>query len=290
MTFIAPYYCKVRRVSTTISAQSMMPFPNIDPVFLRLGPLQFRWYGLMYLIGLTTAYFVIRARAAARGIAMTKEQLYDLIVYGAVGVFAGGRLGYVLFYNLPYYLEHPSKILAVWEGGMSFHGGLLGVVVALLFYCWRQGFPVYTIADLVAITVPIGLGFGRLGNFINGELYGRPTDVTWCMVFPSGGPECRHPSQLYEAALEGGLLFLVIWWLGRRPRPPGTLMWTFIMGYGLCRIVVEFFREPDLHLGFIAGAITMGQVLSAPMVLIGACMLAFGYLNSFQNRAQTNTR
>ena len=262
----------------------MIPYPNIDPVFLRIGPLQFRWYGLMYLLGLTTAYFVIKARAAARGIAITKEQLYDLIVYAAVGVFAGGRLGYVLFYNLPYYLEHPAKMAAVWEGGMSFHGGLLGVSVAILLYCWRQGFPVYTIADLTAVTVPIGLGFGRIGNFINGELYGRPTDVGWCMVFPGGGPECRHPSQLYEAALEGGLLFVVIWWIGRRPTPPGTLMWTFIMGYGLCRIFVEFFREPDLHLGFIAGPITMGQFLSAPMVLIGALMLAVGYWHARQKR------
>ena len=151
MTFIAPYYCKVRRVSTTISAQSMMPFPNIDPVFLRLGPLQFRWYGLMYLIGLTTAYFVIKARAAARGIAMTKEQLYDLIVYGAVGVFAGGRLGYVLFYNLPYYLEHPSKILAVWEGGMSFSGGLLGGRWSLCLFAGGRAFRSIPLRDLVAI-------------------------------------------------------------------------------------------------------------------------------------------
>ena len=155
----------------------MLPYPNIDPVFLRLGPLQFRWYGLMYLLSLAAAYFVIKLRAAARGVAISKDQLYDLIVYAAVGVFAGGRLGYVLFYNLPYYLEHPAKIVAVWEGGMAFHGGLLGTILAVWLFCRRRGFPFYTIADLAAITVPIGLGLGRLGNFINGELYGRPSDV-----------------------------------------------------------------------------------------------------------------
>jgi len=251
----------------------MIRYPNIDPVFFRLGPLQFRWYGLMYLLALTIAYFVIKARAAARGIAITKDQLYDLIVYAAVGVFAGGRLGYILFYNLPFYLENPTKIIAVWEGGMSFHGGLIGVIVAIIVFCRRRGFPVFTIADLSAITVPIGLGLGRIGNFINGELYGRPTDVPWCMVFPTGGPECRHPSQLYEAGLEGVLLFLVIWWVGRRPRPPGTLVWTFLLGYGLCRFFVEYFREPDLHLGFIVGSFSMGQLLSLPMILIGGGML-----------------
>jgi phosphatidylglycerol:prolipoprotein diacylglycerol transferase len=257
----------------------MIPYPNIDPVFLRVGPLQFRWYGLMYLLSLTAAYFVIRAQAVARGIAMTKEQLYDLIVYAAVGVFAGGRLGYTLFYNLPYYLEHPAKIIAVWEGGMSFHGGLIGTVIAILIFCRRRGFHPYTIADLAAVSVPIGLGLGRIGNFINGELYGRPTDVPWCMVFPGGGPECRHPSQLYEAGLEGVLLFAVLWFISRRATPPGTVMWSFITGYGLIRIVLEFFREPDAHLGFILGPFSMGQLLSMPMVLIGAFMLAWGYQN-----------
>jgi phosphatidylglycerol---prolipoprotein diacylglyceryl transferase len=255
----------------------MISYPNIDPVFLRIGPLQFRWYGLMYLAALTIAYFVMKARAAARAIAITKDQLYDLIMYAAVGVFVGGRLGYTLFYNFPYYREHPLKIVAVWEGGMSFHGGLLGTVLAILLFCRRKGFHPYTIADLAAITVPIGLGLGRIGNFINGELFGRPTDVPWCMVFPGGGPECRHPSQLYEAVLEGGLLFLILWFVGRRPTPPGTMLWTFITAYGLIRMVVEFFREPDSHIGFIFGPFSMGQLLSLPMVLIGAFMLAWGY-------------
>ena len=255
----------------------MIPYPNIDPVFLRLGPIQFRWYGLMYLLGLTIAYFVIKLRAASQKVSLTKEQIYDLIVYAAVGVFAGGRLGYTLFYNLPYYLDHPAKIVAVWEGGMSFHGGLLGTILAVWLFARRRGFSFYTIADLATPCVPIGLGLGRLGNFINGELYGRPTDVSWCMVFPGGGPECRHPSQLYEAGLEGGLLFVVLWLISRQPTPPGTMCWSLITGYGFCRVIVEVFREPDMHLGFIFGPFTMGQVLSAPMILIGAVMLAWGY-------------
>lgn len=252
-------------------------YPNLDPVLLRLGPLQLRWYGLMYLLGLTAAYFVIKARAAAKNLDWSTEQIYDMLVYAAVGVFVGGRLGYTLFYNLPYYLQHPTKILAVWEGGMSFHGGLLGVIVALTLFSRRKGLPALLVADLAAAGTPIGLGLGRLGNFINGELYGRPTDVDWCMVFPGAGPECRHPSQLYEAGLEGGLLFLVTWLVGRRPTPPGTVFWSFITGYGLCRMVVEFFREPDFHLGFILGPFSMGQLLSAPMVLLGAVMLAWGF-------------
>jgi phosphatidylglycerol:prolipoprotein diacylglycerol transferase len=253
----------------------MIPYPQIDPVIVKIGPLQFRWYGLMYVLSLTIAYFVIKAQAAARSIPISKDRLYDLIVYGAVGVFVGGRLGYTLFYNFRYYyLEHPEKIPAVWEGGMSFHGGLLGTVVALWLFARRYGYTFYTITDLVAPTVPIGLFLGRIGNFINGELYGRPTDVDWCMIFPGGGPECRHPSQLYEAGLEGVLLFAVLWLLSRWPTPPGTLTWAFVTGYGLCRMIVEFFREPDMHLGFILGPLSMGQLLSLPMILLGAIMLA----------------
>ena len=258
----------------------MLPYPQIDPVFLRLGPLQFRWYGLMYLLGLTAAYFVIKFRAAAQNIELAKEQIYDLIVYAAVGVFLGGRLGYCLFYNFSYYVSHPLKILAVWEGGMSFHGGLLGTALALWWFSRRRGLSIYTVADLAAASVPIGLGLGRIGNFINAELYGRPTDVPWCMVFPGGGPQCRHPSQLYEAGLEGGLLFVLLWVIGRYPTPPGTTFWTFICGYGLCRMVVEFFRQPDIQLGFVLGPFSMGQVLSFPMILIGAFMVAWGYKKS----------
>lgn len=253
----------------------MLPNPDIDPVLIRLGPIALRWYGLMYVFALTAAFFIIKARAASRKVALSINDLHDLILYAAVGVILGGRLGYILFYNLPYYLDHPAKFLAIWEGGMSFHGGLLGVIAAVFVFCRRKGYPFYTIADLATPTVPIGLGLGRLGNFINGELFGRVTDVPWCMVFEKtgGGPLCRHPSQLYEAFLEGLLLFAVIWIVGRRPRATGTLFWTLIAGYGACRIFVELFREPDAHLGLLAGLISMGQALSLPMLALGLFMI-----------------
>nr|WP_312640030.1 prolipoprotein diacylglyceryl transferase [Candidatus Nitrospira allomarina] len=254
-----------------------LPYPDIDPVFFRIGPLALRWYGLMYLLGLAGAYWLIKSRAATRNISLPPQQLSDLIVYAAFGVFLGGRLGYVLFYNLPFYLDHPLKIFAVWEGGMSFHGGLIGTCIAIWIFCKTRGFPVWPIADLAAGAAPIGLGFGRMGNFINGELFGRPTDVEWCMVFPHGGPECRHPSQLYEAGLEGLALFALLWVINRRSTPPGTIFWTFICGYGVARFFVEFFREPDSHLGFIFQWITMGQLLCIPMVAVGVFMIVRGY-------------
>lgn len=266
-----------------------IPYPHINPVFLEFGPLQFRWYGLMYLIGLSAAYFLIKRKAATKGLSLGSDQIYDMVVYAAFGVFIGGRLGYTLFYNFPYYSQHPEKILAVWEGGMSFHGGLIGTIIALVWFSKRRGIPVYTIADLAAAVTPIGLGFGRLGNFINGELYGRATDVAWCMVFPAGGPACRHPSQLYEASLEGVLLFTTLWVIGRRPTPPGTIFWSFIAGYGICRLIVELFREPDQHMGFVLGPITMGQLLSAPMVMLGIFMLVWGYHKSALARSRSST-
>ena len=255
----------------------MIPYPQIDPVFLRLGPLSFRWYGLMYLIGLLAAYFLIKSRAKVKQIALSYQQLSDLIVFSALGVFLGGRLGYVLFYNPSYYLEHPLKILAVWEGGMSFHGGFLGTCLALWIFCRQRGFQLSLIADLAAGAAPIGLGLGRIGNFINGELFGRKTDVPWCMVFPQGGPVCRHPSQLYEAALEGLLLFIVLSIVHRLSTPPGTVFWSFLSGYGLARFIVEYFRQPDSHLGFIISSFTMGQLLSLPMILLGILMIIRGY-------------
>jgi phosphatidylglycerol:prolipoprotein diacylglycerol transferase len=254
-----------------------IPYPNISPVFLELGPLQFRWYGLMYLIGLAGAYLMITRRVESSGPSMTRDQVYDMVVWAALGVFIGGRIGYTLFYNFSYYAQHPLKILAVWEGGMSFHGGLLGVIVALFWFSRRQGIPAYQVADLAAAATPIGLAFGRLGNFINGELYGRATDVPWCMVFPNGGPVCRHPSQLYEAGLEGVFLFALLWVIAKTSPPPGTLFWSFIAGYGFCRMIVEFFREPDAHLGFVLGSFSMGQLLSFPMIVVGVFMLAIGY-------------
>lgn len=263
-----------------------IPYPDIDPVFLELGPLQFRWYGLMYLIGLTIAYFVIKEKAKAQGLGLSKDQVYDMIVWAAFGVFLGGRFGYVLFYNLSYYLQYPAKILAVWEGGMSFHGGLIGTIVALIWFGKSRNIPIYTIADMAAAVTPVGLGLGRIGNFINGELFGRATDVDWCMVFPSGGPVCRHPSQLYEMALEGVLLFVVLWVIGRKATPPGTVFWSFITGYGICRLIAELFREPDAHIGFILGTLSMGQLLSLPMVIVGCFMLALGFQRAELKRRQ----
>ena len=258
---------------------SALPFPEIDPVFFNLGPLKFRWYGLMYLIGLVGAYFLIRSRAQTKQVPLSKEQLYDLIVYAALGVFLGGRIGYALFYNAAYYIQHPLNILAVWEGGMSFHGGLIGTCLAIWLFCRKKSFAVYTIADLAAQAVPIGLGFGRIGNFINGELFGRATDMDWCIVFPRGGNVCRPPSQLYEAGLEGITLFLLLWIVGQRNTPPGTVFWGFIAGYGFFRSFVELFREPDAHLGYLIGPLTMGQLLSIPMFLLGILMIARGYQN-----------
>ena len=260
-----------------MTSLNAIPFPNISPVFLELGPLQFRWYGLMYLIGLGGAYFLILRRVESKGLSMTKDQVYNMIVWAAFGVFIGGRLGYTLFYNFSYYMQHPANILAVWEGGMSFHGGLIGVIVALFWFSQRYSIPAYQVADLAAAATPIGLGFGRIGNFINGELYGRATDVDWCMVFPSGGPACRHPSQLYEAGLEGVFLFILLWAIGKTTPPPGTVFWSFIAGYGLCRMLIEFVREPDAHIGFIFASFSMGQLLSFPMIVVGISMLAVGY-------------
>jgi phosphatidylglycerol---prolipoprotein diacylglyceryl transferase len=254
-----------------------IPYPTISPVFFEFGPLQFRWYGLMYLIGLTTAYFYIKHKVERKGLTITKDQVYDMVVWAALGIFIGGRLGYTLFYNFSYYVQHPTKIIAVWEGGMSFHGGLIGTIVSLIWFSRRQGIPIYTIADLAAAVTPIGLAFGRLGKFINGELYGRATDVDWCMVFPTGGPACRHPSQLYEAGLEGLLLFTVLWMIGKKATPPGTIFWSFITGYGICRLIVELFREPDAHIGLFFGSLSMGQILSLPMIVIGVFMLSLGY-------------
>ncbi|MFO0773610.1 MAG: prolipoprotein diacylglyceryl transferase [Nitrospiraceae bacterium] len=267
----------------------MLPYPNISPVIVQLGPLALRWYGLMYLIGLTGAYFLVKRRVEEQKLGLSGDQVYDMVVYAALGVFLGGRLGYVLFYNLGYYLEHPLKIFAVWEGGMSFHGGLLGVITSLIWYARKTGMAIYTVADLAAAVTPLGLGFGRIGNFINGELFGRPTDVAWCMVFPMGGPDCRHPSQLYEAMLEGVLLFTVLWLIYKTSPPPGTLLWSFLAGYGTCRVIVEFFREPDAQMGTFLGGISMGQALSAPMFLIGVTMLIVGYLRANPSR-QANAR
>src|SRR5579884_619356 len=255
----------------------MIKYPNFDPVFIRIGPLAFRWYGLMYALSFIAGIFVIRTTAIRKRLKITNEEVSDLMLYAAIGVILGGRLGYVIFYNLRFYLENPSKIFAVWEGGMSFHGGLIGVLIAGYLFCKRHGYSFYEVADVAILAVPIGLGLGRIGNFINGELYGRQTDVPWCMVFPQGGDVCRHPSQLYQAGLEGVVLFLILFTLSYRNLPRGVLFWTFFIFYGLFRFVVEFFRQPDPQLGFVLGPFSMGQILSLPMFILGGVMVAIQY-------------
>jgi phosphatidylglycerol:prolipoprotein diacylglycerol transferase len=251
----------------------MISYPRIDPTLIKLGPLQLRWYGLMYAISFVIAMVLLKRLITRCQVRMKVEEIPDLILYAALGVILGGRLGYVLIYNPGFYFSHPGHIVAVWEGGMSFHGGLLGVIVAGAFFCWKRGYPFYEVADLAAIVAPVGLFFGRIGNFINGELYGRATDLPWCMVFPGGGDVCRHPSQLYESFLEGMVLFSLLWFLSHKRLPQGVLFWILIMGYGLFRSLVEFVREPDAQLGLILGPFSMGQFLSFPMFLLGLVMV-----------------
>jgi phosphatidylglycerol---prolipoprotein diacylglyceryl transferase len=247
---------------------------NLSPVLMRLGPLQVRWYGMMYALAFVIGYYLLRYLAPKRNVPLDTDGIAQLVFYLAVGVVGGGRLGYVLFYNLPYYLDHPGKIIALWDGGMSFHGGLIGVTLAVLIFSRKTHIRIWSIGDLVIPVVPLGLLLGRLGNFINGELWGRPSPVPWAMIFPRaplvhGVMVPRHPSQLYEAGLEGLVLFAVLWILAQRQRPEGVLLGTFLIFYGLARCFVEFFREPDPQLGLIGGIISMGQLLSIPMVLVG---------------------
>ena len=246
-----------------------MNFPQIDPVIFSIGPLAVRWYGMMYLLGFVGAYFMMCHIAKLRELPIKKEMISDLLFYAVIGVVIGGRLGYTLFYNSSYYLRHPLEIFYVWEGGMSFHGGLLGVVTVLLFFCWRQKLSLLQVADMAVSAVPIGLGFGRIGNFINGELWGRVTAQPWGVVFPGGGSLPRHPSQLYEAILEGLVLFMLIFLLHRFKVRRGIPAFSFVLFYGLFRFLVEFVRQPDSHLGFLWVGATMGQLLSLPMIFIG---------------------
>ncbi len=247
----------------------MLTYPQFDPILFQIGPLAIRWYGLMYLGGFLFGSFWIARLARGRDIDLNKDRLSDLIFYAVLGVILGGRLGYVVFYNGTFFLEHPLKIFAVWEGGMSFHGGLLGVAVSMLIFCRRFNYPVLTLGDLVVAAAPIGLGLGRIGNFINAELWGRTTDVPWGMIFPYAGDLPRHPSQLYEMLLEGIVLFLVIWILHRIGARDGVPFFCFFLLYGVFRFLVEFVREPDTHLGYLWGGATMGQILSLPMIVFG---------------------
>jgi len=253
-----------------------MVYPTIDPVALSLGPIHIHWYGLMYLFGFTGAWLLGRARAERYG--WTAEQVEDLLFYGAIGVILGGRLGYSLFYDLESNIANPLNIFKIWQGGMSFHGGLLGVMAAFWLYSRKTGKTYFEISDFIAPMVPIGLFFGRIGNFINGELWGRVSDVPWAMVFPNGGPLPRHPSQLYEAGLEGLVLFIILWFFTIKPKPAGAVSGLFLLLYGLFRSLVEFVRIPDQQYGYFAfDWLTMGQILSLPMILLGTFILLRAY-------------
>lgn len=257
---------------------SALPFPTIDPVLISLGPFAIRWYAIAYIAGIVLAWRLVLWLIARGNSAWSRKDADDFVVWATVGIILGGRLGYVLFYKPEFYLFHPHEILFIWQGGMSFHGGLLGVTGAIVLFCRRRGLNLLAVADMIAVAGPIGLFFGRIANFINAELYGRTTDVPWAVVFPNGGPLARHPSQLYEAGLEGIVLFaiMVLLYFGTAMRHrPGFLTGIFVSGYTAARLFVELFREPDAHLGFLAGGITMGQVLSLPLLLFGLLLIAW---------------
>jgi phosphatidylglycerol:prolipoprotein diacylglycerol transferase len=267
----------------------MLIHPQFDATALQLGPLAIRWYGLMYLIGFGAFFFLGRMRArrdAWRGI--NEALIDDLLFFGVLGVILGGRLGYILFYKPVYYLSHPLEIFMVWQGGMAFHGGFLGVLVAMALVARKHKLSWLAVTDFIAPLVPLGLASGRLGNFINGELWGRvaPADLPWSMVFASGGPLPRHPSQLYQFAMEGLLLFALLWFYSSRPRPIGAISGLFLAGYGVFRFVAEFFREPDDFLGLLAFSLSMGQWLSLPMIVTGIAMLAWSYRRAQASRSR----
>ena len=262
-------------MSILLEVAGVLVHPNFDPIAFHLGPLAVRWYGLMYLVGFGIAFWLGRRRIKRTpGSPVTFEVLDDLLFYVVLGVVIGGRLGYVLFYKPDYYfLENPLDIPQVWHGGMSFHGGFLGVLLAVWWVARKHKLRWLQLTDFVAPLIPLALAAGRLGNFINGELYGRVTTVPWGMVFQSGGPLPRHPSQLYQFTLEGVLLFVILWVYSARPKPVGAVSAVFLIGYGAFRFAVEFFREPDDFLGLLKWNLSMGQWLSLPMLIAGIGML-----------------
>ena len=266
-----------------------LQFPVIDPIIFSIGPVSLRWYGTMYLIGFLAAMFMANKAADRSNGLWTREQVSDLLFYAFLGVILGGRVGYVLFYQFEYFISDPLYLLEIWQGGMSFHGGFLGVILAAFIFARKTNKSFLAVGDFVVPLVPIGLGMGRLGNFINSELWGRQTDVPWAMVFPTDPLQVpRHPSQLYEFALEGVVLFIIMLVIIRKPRSLGLATGSFFIGYGVFRSFVEFFREPDAHLGLYFSFISKGQILSIPMILIGMFIIYWGY-NQQQKLAINNS-
>jgi phosphatidylglycerol---prolipoprotein diacylglyceryl transferase len=259
----------------------VIPFPAINPIAVQLGPFAIRWYALAYIAGLVIGWRYCLGLARRQPYLVNSRDIDDFLVWATLGVVLGGRIGYVLFYNLPFYLRHPQQILFVWHGGMSFHGGAIGVTAAIILFTVLRKIPIFAFSDVISEAIPIGLFFGRIANFINGELFGRPTDVPWAMIFPNGGPVPRHPSELYEAFCEGILLFLILFWAERRGvrRRPGLETGIFLTGYATARIFCEFFRQPDPQLGYLWFGATMGQLLSVPVLAAGIALIAWARLN-----------
>ncbi len=252
----------------------MLHFPDIKPYIIKIGPIQIRWYGLMYLFGFLSSYLLIKYQIKKKSLYFKKKDIDDLFLYVILGLILGARIGYVIFYNISFYLKSPLEIIAIWHGGMSFHGGLIGVLIAGILFCIKRNIDFWLLSDLVIVTAPIGLGLGRLGNFFNGELYGRTTTLQWGMIFPDAGSSPRHPSQLYEMFLEGVVLFVILWLIKDRVKISGALLCIFLILYGAFRFIAEFFREPDIQIGFIMGVFTMGQVLSIIMIIAGITVYA----------------
>jgi len=263
----------------------ILTYPEINPILVSIGPFSVRWYALAYIVGILAGWYYARIIIASKRLwggpaPLTVTDFDDFIIWITLGIIVGGRLGYVLFYNLGYFAANPLEIFALWTGGMSFHGGVIGCIVVTILFALRRGIPVLSLGDVTMAVAPIGIFLGRLANFINGELWGRPTDVPWAMVFPSGGPFPRHPSQLYEATLEGLLLLVVLGVMVRLGalKRPGLVTGTFAVAYGIVRIFCEFFREPDPQLGFLWGGLTMGMLLSIPLILAGLVALTVAFV------------
>lgn len=257
----------------------MLHHPNIDPVALHLGPLQIHWYGLMYLLGFWGCWWLAVRRGRMAHVGWSEQQVSDVLFYIVMGVILGGRIGYTFFYNFSGFLADPLVIVRIWQGGMSFHGGLLGVTAAMWLFARNKGLSFYQVADFCAVVVPFGLLTGRIGNFINGELWGAVTDLPWGMVFQTGGPLPRHPSMLYEAFLEGAVLLAVLWWFGKKPRPAPAIAALFLILYGAFRFAIEFVRMPDAHIGYLYGTgwFTMGMQLCVPMIAAGLFFFVYAY-------------